>query len=248
MSNPMMSAESLQQVDRYWAGQLTIPPDALHSPALLVIPHPELDSSYCFVFQHRAFTCVRVPPAHYDHLRQAIDSQDRASLFTSDWWQRTLATTRLEAIGPAYLGYADAQQFRPVIRHPARLMTTADSAALATFAGEVGSLAWEHSGLGEEPQPIMGCWQEDRLVAAAGYKVWGAMLAHIGVTTHPAFLGAGYGKTVVSAIGRHALEHGLVLQYRTLLANHASIAIAEALGFQAYATTLFVALSAAITD
>jgi RimJ/RimL family protein N-acetyltransferase len=221
----MISAESTQQVDRYWAGQLTIPPDALQS-----------------------FTCVRVPPTLYDHLRQAIGSQDSAILVTPDWWQRTLAKTNIEAIGPAYLGYADAQQFRPVIRHPARLLTPVDSAALAAFAADVGPVAWEHSGLGKEPQLIVGCWQEERLVAAAGYTVWGEALAHIGVTAHPAFLGAGYGKSAVSAIGRHALEHGYVLQYRTLLANRRSIAIAEALGFQAYATTLFVALDPAAGD
>src|SRR5258705_13802869 len=119
----MMSAEALQRVDQYWAGQLTISPDVLHSQALLVIPLPEPSDSYCFVFQHQAFTCVCVPPAYYDYLHQTIRSHDRTSLLAAAWWQRAITTTPHHAIGPAYLGYADAQQFRPVIRHPARLLT-----------------------------------------------------------------------------------------------------------------------------
>jgi GNAT superfamily N-acetyltransferase len=165
-------------------------------------------------------------------------------LLTPAWWQRAIATTPHQAIGPAYLGYADAQQFRPVIRHPARLLTPADSAALAVFANAVEPVAWEHSGLDEGLQPIAACWEGDRIVAAAGYRVWGATLAHIGVTTHPAVRGSGYGKSVVSVISQHALERGCVLQYRTLQSNSSSLAIAGALGFQAYATTLYIAFAA----
>jgi RimJ/RimL family protein N-acetyltransferase len=241
----MISAEALQRVDQYWIGQLAISPDALHSLTLLIIPHPEPSNSYCFVFQQRAFTCVRLPATLYDSLHQAIRRQDPVILLTPAWWQRALATTRHEAIGPAYLGYADAQQFQPSIRHPTRLLTPADTAGLEAFASAVGPVAWEHSGLGEEPQPIAGCWEHDQLVAAAGYTIWGAALAHIGVATHPAFRGSGYGTSVVSTIGQHALEQNYVLQYRTLLANSASLAIAEALRFQAYATTLFIALEIA---
>jgi GNAT superfamily N-acetyltransferase len=196
------------------------------------------------VFQHQAFTCVRVPPTLYGQLQEAISSQDRAILLAPEWWLEALPTIEQRTFGAAYLGYADALGFRPVIRHPTRMVSPVDSAALEQFASAVGQVAWEHSGLGEQPQPIAGCWQEDRLVAAAGYTVWGGALAHIGVTTDPAARGAGYGRSVVSAIGQHALEHGYVLQYRTLLANHPSLAIAAAVGMQAYATTLFLNLDA----
>jgi RimJ/RimL family protein N-acetyltransferase len=241
----MLSAEAIQRIDQYWAGQLAISPDQLHAQALVVVPLPESSASFCFVFQHQAFMFVRVPPPYDEYLHQAITPHDRPSLLTPAWWQRALGTTPHRAIGPAYVGYADAEQFRPVIRHPARLLTPEDSAALAAFAGAVGPLAWEHSGLGDEPQPIAGCWEKGRLVAAAGYAVWGATLAHIGVTTHPTCRGSGYGRSVVSAIGQHALERGYVLQYRTLCANTPSMAIAAALGFEVYATTLFVALDTA---
>jgi GNAT superfamily N-acetyltransferase len=212
----MMSAEARQRIDQYWAEELAISPDLLHSQALTVAPLPASSASFCFVFQRRAFTCVRVPPSYYEDLHQAISPQDGVRLLTPAWWQHALGTTPHRAVGPAYLGYADAEQFRPDTRHPARLLRPDDAAALAAFASAVGPLAWEHSGLGHEPQPIAGCWEQGRLVAAAGYTIWGGALAHIGVTTHPALRGSGYGRSVVSAIGRHAFERGYVLQYRTL--------------------------------
>jgi RimJ/RimL family protein N-acetyltransferase len=241
----MLSAEAIQRIDQYWAEELAIAPAVLHSQALMVLPLPESSAAFCFVFEHQPFTCVRVPPSSYEHLHQAISPHDHASLLMPAWWQRVLRATPHRAVGPAYLSYADAEPFRSVIRHPARLLTPDGRAALAAFASAVGPLAWQHSGLGHEPQPIAGCWEGDRLVAAAGYTLWGGALAHIGVTTHPERRGSGYGRSVVSAIGRHALERGYVLQYRTLCANSASMAIAAALGFEAYATTLFIALDTA---
>lgn len=238
----MISAESIGRIEHYWAGQLGISPDILGSQSLLVLPHSEPSDKHCFVFQHQECTCVRVPSALYDPLCPAISSQDRATLLMPEWWQGALPTIPQRTFGAAYLGYADALGFRPIIRHPTRMLAPADSAALEAFSIAVGQVAWDHSGLGEQPQPIAGCWQEDRLVAAAGYTVWGSALAHIGVTTDPAARGAGYGRSAVSAIGQYALEQGYVLQYRTLLANRPSTAIAAAVGMQLYATTLFVNL------
>jgi len=240
----VLSVEASRRIDQYWADQLGISPGLLHSQELIVAPLPESSDAYCSVFHHQAFTCIRVPPPSYEYLHPIISPKDRPSLLTPAWWERALATTPHRAVGPAYLGYAGAEQLRPDVRHPARLLTPDDVAALAAFARGVGPLAWEHSGLGHEQQPIAGCWEDGRLVAAAGYRVWGGTLAHIGVTTHPAYRGGGYGRSVVSAIGLHALERDYVLQYRTLCSNTPSLAIAAALGFEAYATTLFIALDA----
>jgi RimJ/RimL family protein N-acetyltransferase len=244
----MISAESRQRIDHFWSDQLAITIDLLHAQRVLLMPHPDLNQSSCRVFQHQTFTCVYVPHTHYEGLRQAIERQDSARLLTPEWWQQALGTTHREVIGPAYLGYADAQRFRPLSHHPTRLLMPSDSAAFAAFANTVGAVAWEQSGLGEGSQPIAGCWQEDKVVAAAGYRVWGATIAHIGVTTDPGVRGSGYGTSVVSAIGKQALENRYVLQYRTLQANHPSMAIATALGFQSYATTLVIRLRAATGD
>jgi GNAT superfamily N-acetyltransferase len=236
----MTLAESIDRVHVYWARQLAITPAMLLSSQLSLVPHPEASTgSYIMVFQHRSFTCLRVPSSQYNAIAYAIRQPDAAPL-SPKWWQQLLNDSFAEAIGPAYLGYADSTDFRPTESSSIRLLTPEDDPALRAFAVAVGSVAWEHSGLGDEPQPIVGYWDTNRLVAAAGYTVWGEALAHIGVTTHPAFRGHGYGRAVVSGIGQHALAHGYVLQYRTLLANTPSLAIAAALGFQAYGTSLFI--------
>jgi GNAT superfamily N-acetyltransferase len=243
----MMSAQAKQRVNQYWASQLSIPPDLLASQEIVLMPHAEPPNSYCFIFQHGAFTCVRLP-AHYNYLHEVITSANHAHLIRPEWWQNTFATLPHRAIGPAYLGYADAVTFQPTLRHSVRILTPADSAVLAVFAEAIGPLAWEHSGLGAEEQPIAGCWEDDFLVAAAGYTLWGGALAHIGVTTHPAVRGRGYGRSVVSAIGQHALAQGYILQYRTLLSNSSSLALAKAVGMQAYGTTLFIRFTLSSTS
>jgi predicted GNAT family acetyltransferase len=62
--------------------------------------------------------------------------------------------------------------------------------------------------------------------------------------THPAFRGNGYGRAVVSAMTRAALDEGAIPHYQTLASNTASRAIARSLGFTEYAQTLAVRLKA----
>ena len=69
---------------------------------------------------------------------------------------------------------------------------------------------------------------------------WQCLHEFIAIVTHPAHRGRGLGKAAVSAIARIALARGLVAQYRTLCANTPSMAIARALGFQRFATTLAI--------
>ncbi len=77
-----------------------------------------------------------------------------------------------------------------------------------------------------------------RIVAAAGYERWGSHLAHIGVVTHPACRGRGYGRLVVREAARHALSQQLVPQYRTLIANAAAMRIGESLQFIKYGESI----------
>ena len=81
-------------------------------------------------------------------------------------------------------------------------------------------------------------------MAAAEIGAGGDRLLHIGILTHPAYRGRGFGKAVVSAMTTYGLATGAVVQYRTLAGNLASVAIAHALGFQDFGQTLAVRLSA----
>jgi predicted GNAT family acetyltransferase len=66
----------------------------------------------------------------------------------------------------------------------------------------------------------------------------------VGILTHPEYRGQGYGKAVVSAMTEYGIGSGGVLAYRTLSSNNPSVGIARSLGYQEYATTLAVRLTA----
>ena len=93
-------------------------------------------------------------------------------------------------------------------------------------------------------QPIAGLFAGTALISAAGYNVWGGRIAHIGVLTRPLARWSGHGRECVSAISDHAVGCGLIAQYRTLYDNNGAMAIAGSLGFEEYAATIYLAVTA----
>jgi RimJ/RimL family protein N-acetyltransferase len=75
----------------------------------------------------------------------------------------------------------------------------------------------------------------------ASYAVWDR-LAHISVITGGSQRGRGSGRAVVALAARHALDAGLVPQYRTLHSNAPSMALGRRLGFREYGLSIYVRL------
>jgi RimJ/RimL family protein N-acetyltransferase len=121
-------------------------------------------------------------------------------------------------------------------------LTDQDLPALRQLAAAAGPTAWAHSGIDPARPPVFGCYAGRTLAAAGMLEPWGARLRHVGILTHPAYRGRGDGKAVVSAMTAHGLAAGVVVQYRTLAGNVASVAIAHALGFRRFGQTLAVRL------
>jgi GNAT superfamily N-acetyltransferase len=142
-------------------------------------------------------------------------------------------------VGPAFVGYADGATFVGGDEAGARSLGDADGEAVAALRDACEPWAWQHGGPSAAAMAV-GVFRGDTLAALASYKLWGDRIAHIAIVTHPAHRGRGLGKAAVSAIARIALARGLVAQYRTLCANTPSMAIARALGFQRFATTLAI--------
>jgi predicted GNAT family acetyltransferase len=143
-------------------------------------------------------------------------------------------------IGPAFIGYAEHISPAP---SGARLLVKEDFPLVDELRRSCEELAWEHGGSEVEGSPTAGAFENGRLVSLAGYEVWDDAIAHISVVTHPDFRGHGHGRAVVTQVAAAALEAGLLPQYRTLEANAGSIRIAEALGFERYATSVAVRLN-----
>ncbi|NKY38293.1 GNAT family N-acetyltransferase [Cellulomonas septica] len=66
---------------------------------------------------------------------------------------------------------------------------------------------------------------------AAGYEVWGGALAHLGVAVAAGARRRGLGSAVASVAATHALDAGLVPQWRCRVDNVASRRAAAGLGF-----------------
>jgi hypothetical protein len=140
-------------------------------------------------------------------------------------------------LGPASLGYAGRDEFRPVRSDDVewlpgnhddirRLLQSADR----TEAGE--------SGIAGITSPAFVLRRDGAVVAASGYSIWMEMTAHICVLTDPRYRNCGLARAVASAAVEHALSAGLLAQWRARPA--ASRRVAEVLGFMSLGTQLTV--------
>lgn len=138
-------------------------------------------------------------------------------------------------LGEAKLHYSDTA---PILPSPnakvSRLREHAidlEKACPSKDIAEVGLSEMENTFIllsesGNEPAPMAG----------AGYDVWEEKLAHLGVLVSPASRRSGLGSQAVAIAQKHALEAGLISQWRVHVDNIASIRTALRAGFE-YAGT-----------
>jgi GNAT superfamily N-acetyltransferase len=240
----MTTTASLQAVVAFWAAHLGCSEVHLAQPSTSVVRNgPDLASFRGATVMFRPPACVLAVPADwYDPVASRVGHRPPAEVFDVMLLRQVFGTAVDQVIGPAWLGYADASDFRPAPTMGTRLLTDQDLAALERLAAACGPTAWEHSGIDPARPPVFGCFDGEVLAAAGMLERWGDRLLQVGIVTHPDYRGRGYGKAVVSAMAAHGLATGGVLQYRTLQANLASVGIAQALGFQRFARTLAVRL------
>jgi GNAT superfamily N-acetyltransferase len=145
-------------------------------------------------------------------------------------------------IRPAFLGYVDGATFRALAPNTARPLGASDAAHVAELRAACGAVEWEHGGSELGQNPAAGVYMSERLVALAGYEVWGGGMAHVSVISHPRYRGKGYAGAVVSTLTATVLAQGLVPQYRTLESNTPSMHVAHRLGFVRYGVSMAVRL------
>jgi len=193
----------------------------------------------------RALAClVSVPPTHLAGATQALGHCDPHNAFNVSVLRRAFGADVERVIGPAWLGYADTLNFRAVEGHRVRQLDNSDDGALRALMAACNAEEWEHSGIEIDHRPLFGLFVADTLVAAGTCRPRGGSLLDVGIVTHPAYRGWGYGRVVVGTMTAYGLARGHVMQYRTLQANTASMGIAHSLGYEGYATTLAVRLTA----
>lgn len=145
-------------------------------------------------------------------------------------------------VGPAFIGYLDEATFAGDDQIESRLLDDSDAEVIEALRAACEPLAWTEGGPAGTVAAL-GVFRGSTLAALSSYEIWSERIAHIGIVTHPAHRGRGLGTAAVRAMTRIALARKLVAQYRTLLANAPSMAIARRLGFERYATTVSISFS-----
>lgn len=102
---------------------------------------------------------------------------------------------------------------------------------------------WEHSSIESTDDALFGCFQGATLVAAGTCPRRHGATRDVGIITHPAWRGRGFGRAVVAAMTAFGVADGCIMQYRTLQANTPSMRIGQSLGYHDYARTIAIRLT-----
>ena len=148
-------------------------------------------------------------------------------------------------VGPAFIGYGGTRTMSLTMNPAVRALTTSDDDAVVNLRQSCSEEEWAHGGSDHNAVPSFGYFDDHgNLLALAGYKTWGEDIAHLSIVSATSARSHGYASAAVSHAARHALDGGLVPQYRTLVSNKPSIALAEKLGFEPYGFSVYVRLHA----
>ena len=219
------------RIEAHWADRLGCAPRFLREPGVHFAPAARPGSLYILGVDRSTVVCAdeswEAPLLALGPAERLVDHVALASVLEEG--------TRI--VGPAFIGYAE--RLDAVLPGPERLPGAGD-AALAALRAASSPEEWEHAGLEEHEEPLFAAMHEGVAVAAAGFVRVLEEVAHIGVLCHPAHRNRGLGRQVVAAAAHRALALGLLAQYQTLWSNAGAIGIAQALGFEHFATTMSV--------
>ncbi|MCE0521362.1 MAG: GNAT family N-acetyltransferase [Methylacidiphilales bacterium] len=231
-------------VDAYWASHLGCSKDDLQGETIRIIRHGKELADYhgLFAFFRHETPVVSLPDACFGSLSAVLRALPTSDLCSPARFASVISAHSDTVIGPAFIGYADEITLRSISR-PVRLLTSEHQSLVTALQATCPEIEWQHGGTRIGERPAFGVLVGDDLASIAGYEIWGGAIAHISVVTHPRYRKKGHARVAVTHAARHALEHGLVPQYRTLISNHASMRIADFLGFHPVATSVAARLS-----
>ena len=231
----------MRKIDEHWAAffGLSVADFMMSEPK--VVPHAQLQGYQgAWLFRRGSPFVISVPPDLVEKIDGELQRQSQGTITDQDFV--ALFGEKVDkVIGPAYQGYLEESDFRP-ITSSARLLLPADDNALRKLAAACDAEEWEHSDIQIGQHHNFGNFAGGQLVAVANYQMETKFTAMPGIITHPAYRGQGRGKAVLSAAIEHGLSEGLLMLYQTLVLNKPAVAAAESLGYKQYATHLAVRL------
>jgi GNAT superfamily N-acetyltransferase len=231
------------EVEAYWATVFQCVPDDLWRPGVVVTPHMGQLTDYrgVFLFRRRDACRVSAPPDLVEHVNDILRGRDAFDVFQGDVLPTFLGDRVERVIGPGWYGYVGSSGFRSASRPGCRKLTESDAHHLALLWDACGKSDWTEASFDKAPARF-GCFDGDRLVAASNLTHWRLGDDRIGVVTHPAFRGRGYGAAAASAAIERALQTSPVVEWRARGTNAPSIEVALKLGFTHYGQNLAIRL------
>jgi GNAT superfamily N-acetyltransferase len=221
----------------FWGEFFGVEPDELDRPGVRVVPHQGLgDYPGAWIFWRGGTVFLSTPASLAEPIRKAIPAI--GSHRPPIEWAELFHDRTERQIGPAYQGFLDPARFRPAPGGTEGRLVASGS-LLERLQAECDPEEWSHAGLDPaRPEPCFGFSVAGRIVAAAQNSFWAVDAVSPGLIVHPEHRGRGFGKAVLSAAVRHALEHQHLVLYQTLLSNAPAIRAAASLGFTPFATHL----------
>jgi len=232
-------------VEAYWAGLLGCTVDDLRSPGLHIGTFRGTYRDAWWLRRQKSHI-LSVPGDLVERIRGRVLGDRRADDVDLAYIEHLLAPEVRRIIGPCFLGYADRGSLRTGPLVNVRQLSPADVAALRELADSCDQDEWAESGLSVDRPPIFGCFGGQRLLAAASYEIWGEGIAHMGVLTDPASRRSGHGRLVAASAASDALDRGIVVQWRALESNTASVALGTSLGCARWGSHYTILLSESI--
>ncbi|MDX3698108.1 GNAT family N-acetyltransferase [Streptomyces europaeiscabiei] len=208
--------------------------------SVIVSPRSQLcPPSWCGVVVLDGAGIITVPTAEAAvQLRNVAAAVPPAALVQTDVLRAELPVA--EVLGPAALAYLSSPDFRPMPTGRTVTRVPAEHPGLLALLTKAGQEDADESGLDEISSPAFVVLDGVEVVAAAGYRAWPGRTAHLSVLTVPEHRSRGLAKTVASAAVAHALDAGLMPQWRAR--PESSRRVAHALGFQEVGAQLSIRL------
>lgn len=234
-----MKGSNEKTVHQFWAYELGLSSGYLTDAPQVSCTVQQLYSGVqIFLKENRVV--VATPPGRVEAVQRAVANVSPSRLFSVDYLAQLFGDEVEKIVGPAEVNYADNTTFRPCDGASARTLSSSDSAAYCSFTAALSPDEIADSGFSADAFPAFGAFDDENLCAVASYVIWKPSIAHIKIASHPKYRRRGFAKQAVTALAADASDRGLILQWRALTGNIASLSLAAALGFGHYCSTIYV--------
>src|SRR5579872_5932443 len=167
----MTAATTLRSIYLNWAKNFGCKVSALFAPGISVVPHAALgDWQGAFFLRHRTTCLISVPRSSILKAQALTAGRSAAEAFDQDFVRYLFPGGVLQTVGPAWLGYADATDIRPLADAQGRRLDESDVPALERLAKACDRREWELSSVRVERQWIFGRFVGAELVAAGSLE------------------------------------------------------------------------------